>query len=162
MAESFAIRTATLADVATIVSHRRAMFEEMGYANRAALDLMDSNFKTWVAEKIASADYRHWFATNESGAIVAGAGVWIMEWAPHPIDSSGRRGNIMNVYTHRDHRKRGLAKRLNALILAWCRDKSIQTVVLNASEAGRPIYESLGFSATNEMRIQLPPEKENA
>jgi len=155
MTESFAIRTATAADISTVVAHRRAMFEEMGYTDRAALDVMDEKFKTWVAEKIASIEYRHWFATNAAGAIVAGAGLWVMEWPAHPIDQSGRRGNILNVYTHRDYRRRGLAKRLTTLILDWCRENKIQTVILHASDTGRPLYESFGFHATNEMRIQL-------
>jgi len=159
MTDSFAIRTATVADVATVVAHRRAMFEEMGYNDRAALDVMDAKFKTWVAEKIESAEYRHWFATNAASAIVAGAGLWVMEWPPHAIDQSGRRGNVLNVYTHRDYRKRGLAKRLTKLILDWCLENKIQTVILHASDAGRPIYESFGFHATNEMRIQLLDQK---
>ena len=149
------IRLATAVDIPTIVTHRRAMFEEMGYADRAALDRMDEKFQSWVAQKIPCGDYRHWFALNKSGAIVAGAGVWVMEWAPHPLDQSGRRGNVMNVYTHRDYRRRGLAKQMTTQVLDWCRENKIYSVVLNASDAGRPIYESLGFRATNEMRVQL-------
>ena len=112
-------------------------------------------FRPWVAGKMARAEYRHWFATNQIGAIVAGAGIWITEWAAHPIDQSERRGNIMNVYPHRDSRRRGLAKKLTTLILDWCRGNGIETVVLNASKAGSPIYESLGFRPTNEMRIHI-------
>jgi GNAT superfamily N-acetyltransferase len=155
MTDLFTIRIASDADAPIIVQQRRSMFEEMGYVDQSALDRMDHRFKPWVTSKLQHGEYRHWFALNESGAIVAGAGMWIMEWAPHPIDQSGQRGNVMNVYTRREYRKRGLAKRLTALILDWCRANGISTVVLNASDAGRPIYESLGFRATNEMRVQL-------
>jgi len=31
----------------------------------------------------------------------------------------------------------------------------VDVVVLHASPEGRPLYEALGFAATNEMRIQL-------
>ena len=157
---SFAIRTATGADIPTIVTHRRAMFEEMGYSDKNALDVMDTKFKPWVTRKMAGAEYRHWFATNAAGAIAAGAGVWVMEWAALPFDQSERRGNLMNVYTERDFRRLGLAKRLTSTILEWCRENKIETVTLQASDAGRAMYESLGFRATNEMMLQLVSGKE--
>lgn len=155
MSASFAIRTATLADVPIITAHRRAMFAEMGYSDCAALDRMDERFKLWVARKMASAEYRHWFATDEAGAIAAGAGLWLLEWPPVPTDSSARRGDVLNVYTERNYRRLGLARRLMLMILEWCRHNDIHTVTLHASDAGRPLYESLGLRATNEMRMQL-------
>lgn len=138
-----------------ITTHRHAMFQEMGTAGHAALDAMDTKFGPWVAKKMASAEYRHWFAANSTGAIVAGAGMWLVEWSPHPLDLTQRRGYIMNVYTQRDYRNHGLAKRLTTTILGWCRENQIETATLHASDAGRPIYESLGFQATNEMQLQL-------
>ncbi len=155
MSESFTTRRATLADVPTIVAHRRAMFEAMGYTDRAALDLMDEKFGTWVATKIETGAYQHWFALNERNEIVAGAGLWVLEMPPHPRDASGRRGNILNVYTHPDYRRRGLAWQLTTLILNWCRARGFRSVFLNASDDGRPLYTLLGFVPTNEMRIKL-------
>jgi len=38
---------------------------------------------------------------------------------------------------------------------AWCREKRIDTVILHASPAGRRLYESMGFTATNEMRLRF-------
>ena len=155
MPESFTIRPATLADVPTIVAHRRAMFEAMGYADRDALDAMDEKFGAWAREKIAAGAYRHWFALNERNAIVAGAGLWLLEWPAHPRDQSGRRGNLLNVYTLPDFRRRGLARQLTTMILEWCRERGLRSVFLNASDEGRPLYTALGFAPTNEMRIQL-------
>jgi hypothetical protein len=39
--------------------------------------------------------------------------------------------------------------------LAWCRANGIRAVILHSSDAGRPLYESMGFTRTNEMRIVL-------
>ncbi len=155
MNPSFTLRTATLAEIPTIVAHRRAMFEEMGYRNRAELDLMDASVEDWYREKMELNEYIEWFAVDSAGEIVAGAGLWLMDSPPHPIDPSTRRGNILNVYTQPDYRRRGLAKRLMLTILDWCREHGIRTVILHASDTGRAIYESLGFRPTNEMRIQL-------
>ena len=158
MHQDLRLRPATVADASTIVMHRRAMFEEMGYTNRAELDLMDERFVDWVAKKLTSGEYVGWFAVDQNGKITAGAGLWVMEWPPHAIDQSSKRGNILNVYTHPDYRRRGLSKRLTETILDWCHEHQVHTVILHASDAGRAIYESSGFRTTNEMRIQLPAQ----
>jgi predicted GNAT family acetyltransferase len=62
---------------------------------------------------------------------------------------------IVNVYTEPDHRRRGLARRLMVTMLDWLRQEGYGTVSLHASDYGRALYESLGFRATNEMRLQL-------
>jgi hypothetical protein len=39
--------------------------------------------------------------------------------------------------------------------LLWCRENQIDTVILHASPSGQNLYESMGFTPTNEMRIRL-------
>ncbi len=39
--------------------------------------------------------------------------------------------------------------------LEWCRANRVQAVILHSSDEGRPLYESLGFKPTNEMRMVL-------
>ena len=49
------------------------------------------------------------------------------------------------MYTEPEHRRRGLARRLMAEMIAWCRAAGLGSVSLHASDAGRPLYEALGF-----------------
>jgi GNAT superfamily N-acetyltransferase len=147
------IRTATVDDAALIAHHRRAMFTDMGNTDMARLELMESEFTDWVREKLARNEYLGWFVVNADGEVVAGAGLWLMDWPPHIVGAGARRGNILNVYTHPDYRKRGSARRLMTTILDWCRANRLDTVILHASDEGRALYESLGFKATNEMRM---------
>jgi GNAT superfamily N-acetyltransferase len=76
---------------------------------------------------------------------VAGAGLTILPWPPGPRDRSGRLAFVYNVYTERAHRRRGLARRLMETIEDWCRAQGIGQVALQASDEGRPLYESLGY-----------------
>ena len=78
-----------------------------------------------------------------------------MDWPPHMIGTGTRRGNIVNVYTAEPYRRLGLARELMTTVLAWCRANGTDTVILHASPSGRRLYESLGFQATNEMRLSL-------
>lgn len=151
----FSIRAATPADLPTIVKLRHAMFEAMGYVNRAELELTDAKFEEWVEPKLASGDYHGWFGLDESGKIIAGAGLWVMDWVPHALDQSTRRGNILNVYCQPEHQESGITRRLLIQVLDHCRDNGIRTVIVNPADAIRPLYESMGFRPTGEMKIQV-------
>ena len=84
---------------------------------------------------------------------MAGAGLWLMDWLPHMIGDGRWRGNIVNVYTEREFRRRGLARELRKVVMEWCeKNEDVGAVVLHASAQGKALYESLGFAGTNEMR----------
>jgi ribosomal protein S18 acetylase RimI-like enzyme len=151
----YTIRPAALEEAPLVTAHRRAMFDAMQLAAPQVLDQADANFLPWVQDKMAKGEYLHWFAEDEQGRVAAGAGVWLMEWAPHALDPSGRRGNILNVFTDPAHRRRGLARRLTQTVLDHCRALGLRTFILHASHDGRAVYEAFGFKATNEMRLLL-------
>jgi GNAT superfamily N-acetyltransferase len=149
------IRPATLADAEAIATHRRAMFYEMGYHDAAALDAMVTAFLPWLRQRLATAEYRAWLALEPDGAIVAGLGLWLMDWPPHMIGPGAPRGNILNVYTEPAFRRQGIARLLMNAALDWCRINRLRAVILHASPDGQKLYQDLGFKPTNEMRILL-------
>jgi GNAT superfamily N-acetyltransferase len=116
---------------------------------------MMQKFLPWVQAKLESSEYLAWLAVSNENLVVAGAGLWLMNWPAHMVGSSARRGNILNVYTEPQFRHRGLARRLVETALSWCKANAIDFVILHASEQGRSLYESIGFRAGNEMRIKL-------
>ena len=153
--EGFSIRSASIVDLDTLVAHRRSMFRDMGYTDEGVMDSMSAKFRVWLLARMDSGDYRAWLVSGPDGSIAAGAGLWLMDWPPHMIGKSSRRGNIVNVYTESSFRRRGLARLLMETALAWCRVNGVDTVILHASPAGRSLYEEMGFKATNEMRMHL-------
>ncbi len=150
-----AIRAATVDEADVVSAHRRAMFADMGYRDEGALDSMATSFLPWVRQRMIAGEYLAWFAVADDGAVAAGAGLWLMDWPPHMVGAGSRRGNILNVYTEREFRRHGLARRLTETAMEWCRANGVHTVILHASEEGRAIYQSLGFTPTNEMRVVL-------
>ena len=153
--EGFTIRRASTDDADTLVEHRRAMFHDMGYRDSAALDSMAAKFRPWLLTRMSAGEYLAWLVIAPDGSIAAGAGLWLMDWPPHMVGAGVRRGNILNVYTVSEFRRQGLARHLTESAVQWCRENRIDTIVLHASPDGRGLYESMGFRATNEMRINL-------
>jgi len=148
------IRAAQAADIEIICEHRRAMFLDMGHTGRI-LDPMIAAFRPWLKQRLESGEYRGWLAGN-GGEVIAGAGLWLMPWPPHLVAPDQPRANILNVYTKPEWRGRGVARQLMETILNWCAAQGIRAVILHASDAGKPLYRSMGFEPTNEMRLILP------
>ena len=153
--EGFTIRRASTDDLTTLVEHRCGMFYDMGYRDHAAMDAMALKFRTWLLKQMDAGEYLAWLAVAPDGSIAAGTGLWLMDWPPHMIGTGVRRGNILNVYTAQEFRRRGLARQLMEVAIHWCRENRVDTVILHASPDGRKLYESMGFTSTNEMRVRL-------
>ena len=151
---NFKIREATSADLKIVVHHRRSMFFDMGYRDEAALAAMEATSEPFLAKGLANGSYRGWFV-EDSGRVVAGGGIIIFEYHSSPSDPNPKRPLVVNMYTEPDYRRRGLARRLMEIMIAWCKQEGFGSVLLHASDEGRPLYEALGFVPTNEMRLKL-------
>jgi GNAT superfamily N-acetyltransferase len=154
----YSIRPATLDDVNAIVEQRRGMLEELRNGDMSLLETTLVAFEQWMIPRMKSGEYLGWMAVSPEGHVVAGIGLWLQEWAPSLRSRSVLRGYILNVYTNLEHRKHGLARQLTQTALDYCRSRGIELVALHASQFGKPLYESLGFEPTTEMRIYLPSE----
>lgn len=156
--EGVRVRAATAGDLETILRHRRSMFEAMGYGG-AALAAMDEASRPFFAAKLAQREYAGFFAVDSEGHVLAGGGVVLLDFQPHPLDPFGRRGFVVNMWTEPPQRRRGLGRLLMQAMIDWARAEGLSTLYLHASAEGRPLYERLGFVSNNEMRLQLAPPR---
>ena len=151
----YTIRAARLDEADVIVEQRKGMFLGMAFPDDDQMARMVRGFRPWLIEKMAAKEYMGWFAETADGTIVAGSGLWLIEWPPHLIGLAPHRGYILNVYTHPDHQRRGLAGKLTQAAVDWCKEHGIDFVFLNSSKQGRAVYERLGFVQGSEMRIRF-------
>ena len=153
--DTYCIRPATPQDLEVVLTHRRRMFEDMGFSERQALDAMIAVSTPLIRRGLMDGTYRGWLVETTGDVIVAGGGVIMLQFQPHPLDARPQRAWVVNMFTDPEHRRRGLARRLMQTILEWCRKDGMRSLYLHASGDGRPLYESMGFKSTNEMRLAL-------
>jgi GNAT superfamily N-acetyltransferase len=151
-------RLAVPSDAAVITRHRRRMFIDAGRRDNQVLQLMAEAHEPWVAKAIEDGRYLGWL-TEDDGIVVAGAGLLLLEWPPHPLDPrSTTRGYLLNVYVEPDFRRRHLASNLIEFALAEARGRGIRVVALHSTDDARRLYEATGFRPTNEMFYVEPVE----
>jgi GNAT superfamily N-acetyltransferase len=154
----YTVRQTTISDVSTIAEHRVAMFSDMGQVPTALLaeQLLIASIAA-ISELLRDGRYVGWLAVDENDRVIAGAGAHIKSQLPR-ISHAGRRVSggpvplVVNVYTDPQWRRQGIARALMKELMHWALARGCDRVVLHASDEGRPLYASLGFIPTNEMR----------
>ena len=154
MNPNYVIRYAKPADATTIAHHRRKMFTDMGDQTYIESTDVDAAYQQWVEVKLAEGYYVGWLMTHND-AVIGGAGVEIRERAPHPIQLMTRYAYVVNVYVEPKYRQQGIARQLLTAIMDWCAQEGLRFISLHASDKGRHLYETLGFTLTNEMRLLM-------
>ena len=150
----FRIRRALPGDLPIIVDYRIIMFQTF------VTDTYDWNeVKTYevnyFAEKMVQHLFAAWVAENKEGKIIACAAVSFYELAPKPWNLESRYAFISSMYTEPEYRRQGIGGKLLKEALEYSRQKGITYATLHASKSGKSLYESHGFSDTNEMRMKL-------
>jgi GNAT superfamily N-acetyltransferase len=155
IADEYTMRPATVADLPVVLGHRERMFREMGFSDEVAMAAAMSLSEGAFAAGLRDGSYRGFFLCTPDGAIAAGGGLVFVPYYASPRDPQPARPIVVNMYTERAHRRRGLARRLMETMIAHVRDAGYPNLYLHATPDGRPLYEHLGFVATNEMRLRL-------
>jgi GNAT superfamily N-acetyltransferase len=153
--EGLTLRPAGRADIAVVMRHREEMFRAIGYCDESALAIAQGLSRPLFEQGLGDGTYPAWLVVDRAGVVVAGGGIVLLRHHASPADPQDRRPVVVNVFTEPEHRRRGLARHLMATMIAWARSHGYGTLYLHASRNGRALYESLGFVATNEMRLRL-------
>ena len=154
---SYPIRQATVDDVPDLVALRRVMFEAMGYDDTHKLEQMCQASDAYFREHIPAGTFRAWLA-DDDGKPIASIGLVIHSIPPSPNRLGSREAYIMSLVTLPSHRRRGMAAALLEHVVDIVRAEGDSIASLHATDAGRRIYERLGFTADiaqPEMRLSL-------
>jgi len=146
-------RPVGLSDLDLICRHREDMFRASNAPGRSneSLRAMTASFRVWIEPRLRDGNY-FGYIVEEDGAAVAGIGLMIIDWPPHPLHpNEDKRGYVLNLFVEPLHRKRGLAKMLTGLGEAEIARRGVSFTILHATRMGRPLYEQIGWTQTAEM-----------
>src|ERR1700722_12579495 len=133
------LRRATVDDAALLTEHRHRMFADNNLATEQRYNDMDHNFLPWVFERLGDGRYIGLLLEDDdTHQVVAGAGIYFMDWPPHYLDPTPTRAYLLNFYTEPEDRGQGLAKQLLAACVAECHSRNIAVITLHASRFGKP------------------------
>ena len=151
---AYTYRTATLDDLELLTRTRVAVLRA---ANRLPEDA------DMAAVEAASRDYyRRALSDGSHTAVlvfdgeewIGAGGVSYYEVMPTYHNPTGRKAYIMNMYTHPDYRRRGVALETLRLLVRDARERGVTAIGLEATDMGRPLYERFGFlPAGGEMEL---------
>lgn len=147
------IRRATVQDVDRITQQRHRMFADNKFATEERLDTMDTTFGPWLQTHLAAGTYVG-LLLEEDGEVLAGAGIYFMDWPPHYLHVEPVRAYLLNFYTAPEARGRGYANLLLKAAVEEAQSRGVAVTTLHASPFGRPIYEKFGFKESNEMMLR--------
>lgn len=89
----------------------------------------------------------------DDGKVIGCASICYIRMMPTFSHPAGRRAHLMNVYTNKEYRRQGIAKKMVNMLIedAWIRCAT--EISLDATQSGRPLYESLGFTDSEECMV---------
>ena len=123
---------------------RRATIRTLGPADLAGA-LASNDAVGWSDRRVL---FDFYGARDDSALFVAAAGGEIAGTAGATIfPGSPPTGWVHGIVVRPEHQRTGLGARLTEASMEWLRARSVGAVLLLATDAGRPVYERLGFTA---------------
>lgn len=155
----FAVRQADSSDIPHLARHRVGMFRDMGQLAPQHERAMEQATISFLRAAMPRGDYLAWMAESQAtpSTVIGGAGVHLRAILPRPRGDGGLElgpeAIVLGMYVEPEWRRRGVAEALMRALLATLDARGIKRIVLHASNDGRRLYERLGFTPTNEMRL---------
>ena len=142
------VRRATQDDAAELTRLRAVMMTAMGTdPSSLATEAWRAGTAAHFRERLADEERFAAFVAEASGrGLVACAVGWLDRHLPSPTNPSGDIGYVANMSTEPEWRGQGCGRATLTALLDWMRSRGVPRVDLHATEAGEPLYRSLGFT----------------
>jgi ribosomal protein S18 acetylase RimI-like enzyme len=152
----FDFREATFEDNGLIAEH----FYQLWRDNDVPAHLIKADWLTIVLQFLDEARQDLCFkayVAEQGGRVVGSASCQLFSGLyPHVLVEEHRNyGYIWGVYVEPEYRGQGVAKQLTGMAIAHLKSLHCTRILLHASPSGKPVYSSLGFIESNEMRLDL-------
>ena len=149
------IRKADINDIDILVANRIEFLNDMTVNKVILTEEFIKSTHDYMLEHITDESMITWMAI-ESGVIISTVMVCYYQILPVLTNFSGKTGYILNVFTHPDYRRKGIASQLINSMIQESRERKVGKLYLSASEMGMLVYKKLGFEVlTREMAYKI-------
>jgi GNAT superfamily N-acetyltransferase len=148
------LREASSRDIPVMATHHRKMFEEIWeqkgeYLGTARSIEIENAYIEKLTTELASGICKAWVI--EGDAIIASVGITFVSFAPNPTDLSSKVAYLHSMFTEKNHRNKKCAQQLLHGAIKHCEAQGIKRIILNASDAGKTLYQKIGFRSVPDM-----------
>lgn len=132
-------------DLPAFIELRIAQLREEGAEED--IDLVPA-LNDYYKRHMADGTFVSWLAVD-GDVIVGTSGMSFVEKPPYFSCPSGRIGLLSSMFTHKDYRRKGIAKELLSRVVEEARKYGCGAVHITASDMGVYLYEDFGFVKNN-------------
>lgn len=148
------IRKAGINDINELIKIRIAYLkEDYGNISLEQIEQLKKQLKEYYANHI-DRDMIAYIA-EENSEIISSVFLVVIEKPANLTFISGKIGNILNVYTKTEYRKKGIAGQLLKLAINDAREMKLSFLELKSTKAGYNLYKELGFEEERSDYIQM-------
>lgn len=149
---NFIYKKATIEDIELLTKTRIQVLRAANHLPDE-VDMSEVERQSYNYYKAALADGSHTaYLVFDGERFVGAGGVSYFRVMPTYHNASGQKAYIMNMYTHPDYRRKGIAYKTLELLIKDAKGRGITAISLEATAMGRPLYEKFGFvSMSSEM-----------
>jgi len=141
-------RKATVDDAEELTAVRLEFLRDLEESRGRQREDLPELLRHYFLEAIPSGEFVAWLCLDES-KIIGTSGLTFPRIPPGYWNPFGCVGYIMNIYTKKEYRGRGIGRALLEKIIAEGRARGLREFRLHATEEGRRLYSAFGFVESN-------------
>ncbi|MCD7977006.1 MAG: GNAT family N-acetyltransferase [Tannerellaceae bacterium] len=146
-------------DINVLMELRFAFLSEMVSIPEKEWKSLACYFRKYCEKHISLDDFVA-LGVSLEGEIVSCAFLLVEERPASPAFPNGCTGNVLNVYTYPQHQRKGYGKAVMEAIIKESKERNLSVLTLSATEAGKRLYEKLGFTVPGYTEMKLKIERE--
>lgn len=141
------IRKATKGDLKKVLETRYTVIKEVCQLSDEYC--FNEEFRNSTRRYYENADQTTVLALDDE-EVIGCATICYISLVPTFDHPTGKRAHIMNVYTDKCYRRRGIAYKMMISLIEEAKERGVTEISLDATEEGRLLYAKLGFKPSTE------------
>ncbi len=109
-------------------------------------EILEQELYDYFYEAMSNKRIIFWLAEQDNQIVATSSLViWDAPFGYRGLGKKGRRGYILNMFTAKSYRRKGIAHKLLEKLIVEARKLELEYLHLNATQDGQNVYERLGF-----------------